>query len=393
MPVAFLASSLVAYVGGHTINYALILYLQERVGSGLLAGIGFALCFGSSLVFGWAAGAYADRVSPVRMIHIAHACFLLCLGGLAAANAFAPDAWLPWAVLASALLGGIGWSIFGPARMAALGRITDTAHLRPVTILFNLTVMIGFGLAPLLIGVARAHGGWPPVFAMSAACYLVSSLLLVSVRTPMPAREEPVRILTAVKAGFAAIRARPLLAQFMMAAVIGLAVTGPLQLLLPRLARDILGLSEVARGAFLGLFALALIVGGIIALPLGSRIAHGRTIFVGVSAVGLLFASLALPHTVLTASLTLGALGIAAGLAVSFIVAGIQLHAPEAMRGRIMGTYSIVSQVVPSLSGVLAGALLQAVGVLPALALSGMALFAAGVVAARAMPELRRWRH
>ena len=36
----FYLSSLLAFTGGHMINYTVILYLQEKVGSDLLSGIG-----------------------------------------------------------------------------------------------------------------------------------------------------------------------------------------------------------------------------------------------------------------------------------------------------------------------------------------------------------------
>ena len=49
-------------------------------------------------------------------------------------------------------------------------------------------------------------------------------------------------------------------------------------------------------------------------------------------------------------------MGLLGGMVISFIIAGIQGQAPEALRGRIMSIYSIISQVVPAASGVAAGA-------------------------------------
>jgi hypothetical protein len=61
---AYYLSSLLAFTGGHMINYTVIMYLQDKLGSDLLSGIGFGLSFGSSIVFGWFAGVLCDRVSP-----------------------------------------------------------------------------------------------------------------------------------------------------------------------------------------------------------------------------------------------------------------------------------------------------------------------------------------
>ena len=64
---AYYLSSLLAFTGGHMINYTVIMYLQDKLGSDLLSGIGFGLSFGSSIVFGWFAGVLCDRVSPLRV--------------------------------------------------------------------------------------------------------------------------------------------------------------------------------------------------------------------------------------------------------------------------------------------------------------------------------------
>ena len=80
---AYYLSSLLAFTGGHMINYTVIMYLQDKLGSDLLSGIGFGLSFGSSIVFGWFAGVLCDRVSPLRVVHGAHAlCRLFWVGWL-----------------------------------------------------------------------------------------------------------------------------------------------------------------------------------------------------------------------------------------------------------------------------------------------------------------------
>ena len=55
-------------------------------------------------------------------------------------------------------------------------------------------------------------------------------------------------------------------------------------------------------------------------------------------------------------------------MVISFVIAGIQGQAPEALRGRILGIYSIISQVVPAASGVAAGVLVRSTGTASAIA-------------------------
>jgi MFS family permease len=167
-------------------------------------------------------------------------------------------------------------------------------------------------------------------------------------------------------------------------------MTGPMQILLPKLAREVLGLSELQRGGYLGLMALALIAGGVSALLLGKRLHHGAAIFAGTISASLLFATLSQWSNAAASTAALGGMGLLGGMVISFVIAGIQGQAPQAMRGRIMGIYSIISQVVPAASGVAAGVLVRSSSVVDAIAMAGLGLACIAAVAAFTMPQLRR---
>jgi hypothetical protein len=221
--------------------------------------------------------------------------------------------------------------------------------------------------------------------------FALSSLLLWGIRTQGSSQPRQ-GLLPELREGFAAVGANPLLAQLILAAIMAYAMTGPMQILLPKLAREVLGLSELQRGAYLGLMALMLIAGGISALLLGKRLHHGAAIFGGTMVASLLFASLAhWDRTAISAS-ALGGMGLLGGMVISFVIAGIQGQAPEALRGRIMGIYSIISQVVPAASGVAAGALVRTTGTTGAIAMAGLGLAGITLLAALAMTQLRRMR-
>lgn len=387
---AFFLSCLLAFTAGHMFNYTVILYLQEAVGSDWLSGVGFGLAFGSSIVFGWFAGVLCDRVPPHRIIHGAQALFLAGLACLWWAQAGGATGRVGW-TLGGAFLGGLAWSFVGPARLATIGQIASAEELRPATIVFNLQVLVGFGLAPLLIGLVRSRAGWEAVLAVAAGCFAAASLLLVRLRTRAVAQGAQASVLADIRQGFTTVAADPLLAQLMLAAILGYAMTGPLQILLPKLAREVLQLTELQRGAYLGLLALSLIAGGIAALALARRLHHGRVVLAGIGTGGLLFATLGLLTQAQQSALALAGVGLAGGLVISLVVAGIQARAPLALRGRVMAMYSIISQVVPALSGVAAGVLVHSTGVIRAVQWSGLAL--AGLVAMAAWRMVRLRQH
>lgn len=386
----FYLSCLAAFTAGHMINYSVIIYAQDVIRSDLLSGIGFGLCFGPPIVLGWYAGVLCDRLAPGRLIHAAQALFMLAalLLWWADRSLAEPAQRVPVLVLAAALA-GVGWSFVSPARMATLGQIASTADLKPASVAFNLFVMLGFGLGPLAIALMRRSFGWPGVFIAAAALFAFASLSLRGVPTRRSERAQA-SVAAEIREGLAAVRSRPLLLQLMVAAMCGYLAMGPMTVLLPKLAAARLGLGEMARGSFLGTLALSLIVGGLVALALTRRVHHGKAIFIATTLAGASLASMGRVDQVPMAVLLLCTVGVSGGLALSFIVAGIQAQAPVAARGRVVSMYTIISQVVPAASGVAAGALVQAFGVGVALQVCGGVLVLAMLTNALWMAALRR---
>ena len=388
----FYLSCLAAFTAGHMINYAVIIYAQEVIGSDLLSGIGFGLCFGPPVVLGWYAGVLCDRLAPGRLILAAQALFIVAAGLLWLADRGLADAASRVPLLvAAAALAGVGWSFVAPARMAALGQIASADELKPASVIFNLLVMLGFGLGPVAIALMRRHFGWPGVFIGAALLFALASLTLLGVRTRRSERaHQPV--MADIRDGVAAVRARPLLLQLMVAAMAGYLAMGPMMVLLPKLAATQLGLGELQRGWFLGTLALSLIAGGLLALIAARRVHHGHAIFGATTLAGLALAALGAVHDTRIAVALLCAVGVSGGLALSLIVAGIQANAADEVRGRVVSMYTIISQVVPAASGVAAGALVQAFGVGVALHVCGATLALAMLFGAFRMTALRRHR-
>lgn len=394
MPLGFFyASCLLAFVAGHTMNYATIIYAQDILGSDLLAGIGFGLCFGPPLVLGWFAGVLCDRLAPRTVIVWAQTCFILAGGLLWAGDAMLADAGArAGALLCGAFLAGCGWAFVAPARLAALGQIVPSRRLHASMVLLNLLIMLGFGAAPIVIALARGAFGWGGVFAAVIAGFALASVALLPVPSH-PVRSARRRVRAEIEEGFAAVAAAPILGQLLLAAVLIYALIGPMQVLLPRLAGDRLALAGLERGLFLGTLAMGLILGGVACMALRTRLHDGRTILSGVLAAGAgvaLLANMADPLPAAAVLLLAGAVG---GMVASLVVAGLQAETPGHVRGRVMSMYTIASQIVPAASGVAAGALSEALGLVGALTLCGLAVAAGALVAAGRLAVLRSYRH
>ena len=347
--IRFFVACLAGFLAGHLTNYTVILYAQDVWGRDALAGAGFALCFGVPLLLGWPAGAWCDQHSPQRIAQIAHGAFLAALLWLVAASR--SEHWGVTFYLLGATCAGIGWSLLAPARMALLGRLAGERQAK-LAVLFNALVMLGFGLAPLLLALARTQGGWPAVQASGLALFMLASALLLGLRVPALGGEG--HVLARIRQGFAYALGTPLLAQALLTAVLIYLAMGPIQVMLPRFAQQTLMLSEMGRGLFLGALALALLLGGALALPLARRFGQGLAQPAGCRRAqrrGRAEPARPAGEPAWRPALSLGANGMGAGLAVSLIVALLQHESEPALRGRLLSLYTVTSQVIPAAGG------------------------------------------
>ncbi|WP_206484174.1 MFS transporter [Thalassotalea sp. G2M2-11] len=371
MPLySFLISCLLAFIAGHMVNYSIIFLALEWFDSSALAGIGYGLCFGPPLILGWFAGAYCDRYSPRKVLLVAQNSFFISIAILA----FAANSELAIRqslLLMAALFSGIGWSFVAPARFATLPYYVKGKKLAGASIALNLMVMSGFGLAPMLLQQVKVNFDWQAVFMCAGALFALSSLILIPLKIAHQAKVTQ-GVFKEVAHTLEIVKASSLTAPFLVLAMVTYLLMGPMQVLLPSIAKNQLGLSEIAQGYYLSLIAIALIVGGVIAMGIKDKGHLGKTLMFAIFIAGSGVAYLGVTEQLAFSVITLLISGACGGIAVSFIVAGLQHYSPEFHRGRIMSFYSIISQCVPALSGILAGGIAQVYS--PSIALQVMAL-------------------
>lgn len=387
----FFLSCLLSFTGGHMVNYSVIIYAQEVLGSDVLSGLGFALCFGPPLVLGWYAGVLCDRLAPTRIVHAAQCLLFAAALTLALGHWLMTDSWVRVVfVLVAAMLAGVGWSFVAPARMTALAQIVTPQQLPRAALVLNLLVMTGFGLGPMAISGLRISGGWLMVFGITATLFVMSSLCLLAVTSA--ASHKPHRpVMEEVADGLRAVRSSPLLSQLLLAAMCGYLMMGPMQVMLPKFARQVLALPEFSRGAFLGALAPALIVGGVLAMLIARRVANGGAILVATLLAGLFFGAIGLTQSPALATFFLVVAGTAGGMGISLMVAGIQAQAQEDVRGRVLAMYTIISQVLPAVSGLVAGVLVFGLGPAQAIVVAGAAIAVLAVLNTTWMHALRSY--
>lgn len=386
--MAFLLSCLLAYIGGHMVNYSIIFLALEWFNSPALAGIGYGLCFGPPLILGWLAGVYCDRYSPRWVILIAQNSFIFALLLLYPALTAEPQQ-QQILLLCAAGCSGIGWSFVAPARFATLPFYVSPSQLPGAAIALNLMVMAGFGLAPVLLKQLEVHYGWTQVLTTSASLFVLSSLILLPLKFDFKAKAGK-QTIKEIKRSLSFVAQTPQLNQLLLLAAIGYLLMGPMQVLLPGIAKDLLGLDDSAQGYYLSLIAVSLIIGGLAAMSLKNNTKVGHTLLLAMLLAGVGLAWLAGESQLAVSVSVLMLAGVCGGIAISFIVAGLQAFSPSEHRGRVMSFYAIISQVIPALSGIVAGLTAQWFNPTIALQLMAALIVAAVLVSMLLLVNIRQ---
>jgi len=378
--VLFYVSCFLAFVAGHIVNYTSILYSLAYFDSSLLAGLAYGFCFGPPIFFGWVAGAYIDRYSAKKVLLIAQNFFVL--GGIGMLIVMlAEPSYSVALLLASCFCVGIGWAFVAPSRLAFLGQYVSNDKLAQASIIFNLLVMLGFGLAPIVITQIQPYVEWKGVAILSITMFVVSSLLLLNAPN-VHKRLSHEHLLKEWQSCFKAMSRVPVILQLLFAAIVVYLMMGPMQVILPQIAEGQLGLSDQEKGHYLGLIAFSLIVGGVIAIKFKQSLPIGKSIVVMLMLCGIFMGLIGYIESVWLNCLVLIISTVLAGIVVSFIVAGLQNFTPLEIRGRVMSIYTIISQVLAAMSGVLAGALAQGFSVSMSLYIIGGLFFLLAVLLA-----------
>ncbi|MEI6111541.1 MAG: tripartite tricarboxylate transporter permease, partial [Cyanobium sp. ELA712] len=111
---------------------------------------------------------------------------------------------------------------FGPPEFFAVFLLTFCSFIGTGKDSFKtiISMMLGFGLGPLLIGLARQTAGWPAVFATAISGFALASLLVLPLRIPLLEHKIKTHVLHDIQTGFRAVKSEPLLAQLLIASIL-----------------------------------------------------------------------------------------------------------------------------------------------------------------------------
>ena len=358
----------------------------------LALGLVAAAQFTPVIIFGLFAGVLADAVSKraalvvtqVGSMILALVLGLLVLSGMVEV----------WHVFVLAILLGVFNALDMPVRQAfvveMVGREDVANAVALNSAVFNGTRIIGPAIAGLLIATV----GLAVCFLFNAASYVAVIVGLMLMRTselgdrPPSALERSFRsVIDQLTEGLRYVRDEPTVRLALV--VLGIVATVALnfQVLLPLLARDVLGGDA-------GTFGFLMAASGVGSLTSSLQIAFGlrptlRLLLIGAGAIGVATIGLAVSRwlPLSLALMLLSGWGMIAMAATTNTL--IQLRAPDALRGRVMSVYTTAFAGSVPLGGLFAGSVAALAGAPMALAVGGVLTLVTVGVASMGLAKVR----
>jgi MFS family permease len=338
-------------------------------------------------IFGLFAGVIVDRfdnrkliigTQAVQMV-LAAALAAIALGGVA----------VPWMVYVIAFLRGSVLVLDVPARQSLTYRMVGPSEL-PNAIalnssLFNASRVIG----PALGGLVIAAVGLGFCFVSNAVSFLavLASLLLMDERKLFPVIRSRVRptLLRGTREGLAfALRNRRVLVTLVIVAVVS-TFSFNLNVILPVLASTTLHAGPQTFGLISACFGAGALIGALVSASVGR--ASWKIVTLGTGLFGLAELLLAPERSVWAAGVLLIVLGAAFTTWTSNANSGVQLEAPDHLRGRVVGLYFYAFNGAAPLGGLLVGWLSARGGTELALVVGGIAALLMTVIGAVALRD------
>ena len=357
----------------------------EMTDSPLWVSVALAVRMAPNFLFGIAAGALVDRVDKGRFINLMNLGMGVAtvLTGVVVLNGLP----LPW-LLGLTFVAGTFQAAFQTARQGYVNDLVGARNIINGMAVSTIAMRSGGLAGPLAGGLITARYGGGEAFIALASVYAVSFVLLTRV-APATAGQRGSSLIGNLRAYLVLLRENPSLLKLVLLTAT-VEVTGfSYMVLLPSLARDVLGVGADGLGLMNSVRALGG-MGSVLAIAvLGAPRRNGVPFLVVLHVFGAAIILLGLAPSFMLVLVTLVLVDAAAALSDVYTQGLMQLAVPERMRGRAGGSwvFAIGTQPAGSLQ---IGAVASLLTVPVALTINGAALLGVAVVSLLAFRSLRR---
>lgn len=377
---------LASNIGTWMQNITLGILAYDLTGEAWFIGVVTFAQLGPMLFLSPVGGAVADRVDRRKlMVVLAAAQAAASLGLAAVALADRPS---QVAIVALVAVIGTGAALNGPVAAATLPALVGREDLQGAVALNSAAMNASRVVGPILGGAVGALGGASLVFATNSLTYMFVIVAVCSVTADFSAKgrggQGPIRQL---REGVAAARADVVLSRTLTTIAVFSLCSLVFIYQMPKIAAEQFGLEGVGYTLLFASFALGAATG---ALAMGSAWANverarmTRGALVTFAAALTVFAVTGSPFVAFPAVFLTGA---AYFVIVTALSTTLQMRVDDAVRGRVMGLWMMGWAGLVPVGGLIAGPVIDAVGMQAVLIFGAAVALALGVLVDLREPE------
>jgi len=385
----FFCGQIISLVGNWMTSVALSWLVYRLTGSTLLLGtVAFASQIPSFLL-GPFAGVWIDRLNKLRVLKWTQTAAMLqsfALAGLTLSHHIT----VPLILVLGAIQGAIN-SLDMPARQAFVVQMVENKDDLPNAIALNSSMVNAARLVgPAIAGAIIAVSGEGWCFLLDGVSYLAVLASMFWMRVgPQAPPKNLLSPLASFKDGwnyvshFAPVRAILLL----MASVTLLSL--PYTVLMPAVAKNILGGDSHTLGYLMGGSGIGALVGALFLASRKSVIGLGRIIPIATSTLGLGLIAFSFSRNLYLSIALMPLAGFGFMVQMASCNTLMQTLVPDEKRGRAMSFFAMSFQGTMPFGSLFAGALSHQIGPMPTIQISGALALVVAAIFTRQLPSLR----
>ena len=364
-----LASNIMASIALGTSRFVFVWLVGELTEwNPATAILGIVIGLPPLLLSAWA-GSLADRISA-RTLGIALFSAATTLFTMSALLLHAGMMTVPVAMVC-AFFTAIAPAMLMPLLQALVPRVVNESVLLQAVALQNL------GMTGSTIGGIFLGGAVIQAFGLAAGLWLLTIASLCGVvlhrRTPIPEHISTTARKGAIRsAAKIALRTEPLRSLLALTTVLGVVITAS-TLLLPEIARDVLGTQSLAASVLNVAMSIGMITTSMIVATRWQPARRGRALALAAgSAMGTGLIALGLSRVYLLTLLICLCWGLTGGIAMTMLRTLMQTHTPPELMGRVMGLASTAQNGAFPVAALILFALVSATSVPTAMVIIGV---------------------